>query len=284
MWQCAREQAWQQHSGRRRELAGPTEARSSSGVAEQQARWSTWHRLAPNDRNFPAGGVPVIINNPSADSNFGNLASVPAARSGLPEADIEGMLTGIYASAVGCLVTYDGQAEGGGALAVAATTIDRPSYGYPGTVACAQTPGVMSAMQRDCSVCARALVQSNGSQNDLNRSPKIGGCCNARCPLYCRREQACIISSIPTTSSPSGIILLLACLLLIACSSPCVCVLMQCWGRGAAPQLEEADMSAAFCVFVVRCLGRVSLTSRSRCAACLSRAVPTSARRDRCVQ
>ena len=160
MWQCAREQAWQQHSGRRRELAGPTEARSSSGVAEQQARWSTWHRLAPNDRNFPAGGVPVIINNPSADSNFGNLASVPAARSGLPEADIEGMLTGIYASAVGCLVTYDGQAEGGGALAVAATTIDRPSYGYPGTVACVQTPGVTSATQRDCSVRARALSKA----------------------------------------------------------------------------------------------------------------------------
>jgi hypothetical protein len=72
--------------------------------------------------------------------------------------------------------------------------------------------------------------------------------------------------------------------ILIACSSPCVCVLMQCWGRGAAPQLEEADMSAAFCVFVVRCLGRVSLTSRSRCAACLSRAVPTSAQRDRYAQ
>ena len=77
------------------------------------ANWSTWYQLVPNDRNFPAGGV---------------RSSIP----GMPEADIEGILTGIYASAVGCLVTYDGQVEESRALAMAATTIDRPTYGYPG--------------------------------------------------------------------------------------------------------------------------------------------------------
>jgi hypothetical protein len=75
--------------------------------------WSTWYQLVPNDRNFPAGGVPT-------------------ATPGMAEADIEGLLTGIYASAVGCLVTYDGQVDGSAALAMAATTIDRPSYGYAG--------------------------------------------------------------------------------------------------------------------------------------------------------
>jgi hypothetical protein len=85
----------------------------SAPLIHTTTNWSTWYQLAPNDRNFPAGGV---------------LSAIP----GMVDADIEGMLTAIYASAVGCLVTYDGQVDGSGALAMAAATIDRPSYGYPG--------------------------------------------------------------------------------------------------------------------------------------------------------
>ena len=60
------------------------------------AKWSTWLRLAPNDRNFPASALPAMANGTHGMDGT----------SGLPDSDMEGMLTGIYGSAVGCLVTY----------------------------------------------------------------------------------------------------------------------------------------------------------------------------------
>ena len=82
--------------------------------ASLSGQWRTSWVLTPLNRNFPAGGLPAYP--PTAAGN---------GSSGLPDDDVAAMLTGIYGSAAGCLVTAGGSG-------FAATTIDRPSYGYPG--------------------------------------------------------------------------------------------------------------------------------------------------------
>ena len=106
-------------------------AAGPSARANLSSSWSTSLLLAPNDRNFPAGGLAAL---PAAAQGEGGRAAPGAVPGscGLADADAEGLLTGIYGSAVGCLNTYDGMVEPGARLAMASTTIDRPSYGYPG--------------------------------------------------------------------------------------------------------------------------------------------------------
>ena len=75
--------------------------------------WKTEWIVAPNDRNFPSGSLTTGPN--------------------LPIADLEALMTGIYASSPGCLCTYDNEVVNGERVAQIATTIARPDRGYSGT-------------------------------------------------------------------------------------------------------------------------------------------------------
>lgn len=84
---------------------------------EGQLSWRTWFELAPNDRDFPVQGP---------DGDLTTMPNVPAE-------DLQALLTGIYASTVGQLVTQIGGVEPGVRVAQMATTIARPDYGYANT-------------------------------------------------------------------------------------------------------------------------------------------------------
>lgn len=86
---------------------------TSADTLKAGTRWTTSVRLAPNNRNFPAGDL-------TTDAN-------------LDDRDLEAYMTGIYGSPVGCLCTYDNEVKAGVRVAQIATTIARPDRGYGGT-------------------------------------------------------------------------------------------------------------------------------------------------------
>eukprot|EP00040_Diaphanoeca_grandis_P026583 m.149250 g.149250 ORF g.149250 m.149250 type:complete len:880 (-) comp30646_c0_seq1:102-2741(-) len=89
--------------------------RSAKWVASPKwpVTWSTSTDIAGNDRNFPSLNLTTEAN--------------------IPDYDLESYMTGIYASSVGCLCTYDNEVVAGKRVSQIATTIARPSRGYSGT-------------------------------------------------------------------------------------------------------------------------------------------------------
>ena len=81
----------------------------------ERHKWTTTMTISANDRNFPATGVTTAYR-----------------AAGLLEGDLEAMLSGIYATAVGCLVTFDGSVATGQSLGFASPTLATPLRSYSG--------------------------------------------------------------------------------------------------------------------------------------------------------
>eukprot|EP01065_Artemidia_motanka_P009197 TRINITY_DN14698_c0_g1_i1.p1 TRINITY_DN14698_c0_g1~~TRINITY_DN14698_c0_g1_i1.p1 ORF type:complete len:961 (+),score=323.32 TRINITY_DN14698_c0_g1_i1:61-2883(+) len=110
-------------SGLQEVLAGsppsPADTWSDWGSAKASTipagtKWQLTTRIAPNNRDFPAQG-------PAGDVT---------AKANIPDADLQALLTGVYASPVGQLCTHDNGVAKGKRVGQMATTIARPSYGY----------------------------------------------------------------------------------------------------------------------------------------------------------